>query len=80
MKYGFDNDKYISIQSQHIKERIAQFSGKLYLEAKDYEIVGYIANRSKGTGKVVIRGTGDYSGVKEVTFKIQQKAFTGNAR
>ena len=32
MKYGFDNDKYISIQSQHIKERIAQFSGKLYLE------------------------------------------------
>ena len=32
MKYGFDNDKYISIQSQHILERIAQFSGKLYLE------------------------------------------------
>lgn len=32
MKYGFDNDKYISIQSQHIQERIAQFSGKLYLE------------------------------------------------
>lgn len=32
MKYGFDNDKYISTQSQHIQERIAQFSGKLYLE------------------------------------------------
>ena len=32
MKYGFDNDKYISIQSRHIQERIAQFSGKLYLE------------------------------------------------
>ena len=32
MKYGFDNDKYISIQSQHIQERIAQFQGKLYLE------------------------------------------------
>ena len=32
MKYGFDNDKYISIQSQRIQERIAQFSGKLYLE------------------------------------------------
>ena len=32
MKYGFDNDKYISIQSQHIQERIAKFSGKLYLE------------------------------------------------
>lgn len=32
MKYGFDNDKYIKIQSDHIKERIAQFQGKLYLE------------------------------------------------
>ena len=32
MKYGFDNDKYIRIQSEHIKERIAQFQGKLYLE------------------------------------------------
>ena len=32
MKQGFDNDKYIRIQSEHIKERIAQFQGKLYLE------------------------------------------------
>ena len=32
MKYGFDNEKYIRIQSEHIKERIAQFKGKLYLE------------------------------------------------
>jgi len=32
MKYGFDNDKYIKIQSEHIKERIAKFKGKLYLE------------------------------------------------
>lgn len=32
MKQGFDNDKYLKIQSEHIKERIARFSGKLYLE------------------------------------------------
>ena len=32
MKQGFDNDKYIRIQSEHIKERIQQFKGKLYLE------------------------------------------------
>ena len=32
MKYGFDNDKYLKIQSEHIKERIAQFGDKLYLE------------------------------------------------
>ncbi len=29
---GFDNEKYLQLQSQHIKERIAQFGGKLYLE------------------------------------------------
>jgi len=31
-KIGFDNDKYLSDQSAHIRERIAQFGGKLYLE------------------------------------------------
>ena len=30
-KIGFDNDKYLKIQSEHIKERIAQFDGKLYM-------------------------------------------------
>jgi len=29
---GFDNEKYLSLQSQHIKERIGKFGGKLYLE------------------------------------------------
>ena len=29
---GFDNDKYLYMQSEHIRERIAQFGGKLYLE------------------------------------------------
>ena len=29
---GFDNDKYLSMQSQHIADRIRQFGGKLYME------------------------------------------------
>ena len=29
---GFDNDKYLKTQSEHIRERISQFGGKLYLE------------------------------------------------
>ncbi len=29
---GFDNEKYLSLQSEKIKERIAKFGGKLYLE------------------------------------------------
>ena len=32
MKYGFDNEKYLKIQSEHIKERIQKFGDKLYLE------------------------------------------------
>ena len=31
-KIGFDNNKYLKLQSEKIKERIAQFGGKLYLE------------------------------------------------
>ncbi len=32
MRKGFDNDKYIALQSERIRERIAKFGGKLYLE------------------------------------------------
>lgn len=31
-RQGFDNEKYLQLQSQHIKERINKFGGKLYLE------------------------------------------------
>ena len=31
-KIGFDSQKYIRLQSEYIRERIAQFGGKLYLE------------------------------------------------
>ena len=31
-KKGFDNEKYLKLQSEKIKERIANFGGKLYLE------------------------------------------------
>ena len=31
-KIGFDNNKYLKMQSEHIRQRIAQFGDKLYLE------------------------------------------------
>ena len=31
-KKGFDNDAYLRMQSEHIRERISKFGGKLYLE------------------------------------------------
>ncbi len=32
MKIGYDNGKYLQTQSAHIRQRLAQFGGKLYLE------------------------------------------------
>ena len=32
MKMGFDNEKYLNLQSEHIRERITRFGNKLYLE------------------------------------------------
>lgn len=32
MKIGFDNEKYLTMQSEHIKQRIGEFGDKLYLE------------------------------------------------
>ena len=32
MKIGFDNDKYLALQAEHIRERRSQFGDKLYLE------------------------------------------------
>ena len=32
MRIGFDNEKYLALQSRHITERRSKFGGKLYLE------------------------------------------------
>ena len=45
MKTGFDNDKYLKIQSEHIRERIAKFGNKLYLELGGKLFDDYHASR-----------------------------------
>ena len=45
MKYGFDNEKYLKIQSEHILERIARFGDKLYLELGGKLFDDYHASR-----------------------------------
>ncbi len=44
-KIGFDNDKYLNMQSQHIQERIDTFNGKLYLELGGKLFDDYHASR-----------------------------------
>ena len=43
-RIGFDNDKYIEEQSRHIRERIAQFGQKLYLELGGKLLCGFSAD------------------------------------
>lgn len=45
MKQGFDNDKYVRIQSEHIKDRINSFGNKLYLELGGKLFDDYHASR-----------------------------------
>lgn len=45
MKIGFDNDKYLKIQSEYIKERIEKFDDKLYLEFGGKLVDDYHASR-----------------------------------
>ncbi len=45
MKIGFDNEKYVSMQSQHILERISKFDNKLYLEIGGKLFDDYHASR-----------------------------------
>lgn len=45
MIQGFDNEKYVQIQSEHIRERIVQFGNKLYLELGGKLFDDYHASR-----------------------------------
>ena len=42
---GFDNEKYLKMQSEHIRQRIAQFGDKLYLEFGGKHFDDYHASR-----------------------------------
>ena len=44
-KIGFDNDKYLKMQSKYIEERIQKFNGKLYLELGGKLFDDYHASR-----------------------------------
>ncbi len=45
MRQGFDNQKYLTMQSEYIRERIGQFGGKLYLELGGKLFDDYHASR-----------------------------------
>lgn len=63
MKLGFDNDKYLEMQSAHIRERISHFDNKLYLEFggklfDDYPCIQSTARLSAGQQTAHVKRTG----------------------
>jgi hypothetical protein len=55
---------------------VVKLGAKQLVAGKDYAVVGYTNNKNIGTAKVTIAGLGDYTGLKELAFKIQPKAPT----
>ena len=54
------------------KDLEIKLGGKL-LCADDYEIVGYFNNVRKGRAQMILKGKGEYGGVKQITFTIKAR-------
>ena len=53
-KQGFDNDKYIEMQSAHIRERIEMFGGKLYMSCDEENDMKRIFTLDVESGEVEV--------------------------
>ncbi len=48
-------------------------AGKTELKKNEFEIIGYVNNIQKGTATVIIKGCGEYGGIKMYNYKIKSK-------
>ncbi len=48
-------------------------AGKTELGKNEFEIIGYVNNIQKGTATVIIKGCGEYGGIKMYNYKIKSK-------
>ncbi len=62
----------VTLADEDILCTIGKAKTKLIL-GRDYEVVSYSGNISKGTAKVTFRGIGNYGGTKTVSFKITSR-------
>ncbi len=42
------------------------------IPSSDYQVIGYLNNLKPGTATVIVRGRGDYAGIRKVTYKIKK--------
>ncbi len=59
-----------------VKSEMIVKIGKTVLNDYDYDIISYSKNIDKGTGYLVIRGKGNYSGTKTISFKIGSRSIS----
>ncbi len=52
-------------------------AGKTELKKNEFEIIGYVNNIQKGTATVIIKGCGEYGGIKMYNYKITAKNLSG---
>lgn len=55
-----------------VKKKVGRTVNVITLDPSEYEIVTFLNNNKVGTATVVVRGTGEFGGLKNVTFKIKK--------
>ncbi len=60
---------HVYLSSRDAKARTKEITDMVY------KVVGYSSNINAGTGKVTVRGVGDYGGTKVLSFKIVKQSF-----
>lgn len=66
------NGSYTYTRKKIVPDIIVLHGNQALKKGRDYS-VSYSGNKNAGTAKMVLRGMGDYSGTKTVTFKIKAK-------
>ena len=68
--------KYFEYTGKEIKleqDWLTVKAGKTELGKNEFEIIGYVNNIQKGTATVIIKGCGEYGGIKMYNYKIKSK-------
>lgn len=55
-----------------VKKKVGRTVNVITLDPSEYEVVAFLNNNKVGTATVVVRGTGEFGGLKNVTFKIKK--------
>ena len=55
-----------------VKKKVGRTTHVVRIDPSDYEIITILNNNKVGTATVILKGTGEYGGLKSITFKIKK--------